>query len=124
MDGIERIKVLSSEITDKALLNIVEYLMSRNDMNEKYLNEEKSLSQMVEFIKTEAKKHAHDGMAMIENEVVYGWAIHYWDESNSKLKLSTEKVENQENSKEQITSVKQEPKKVKEWVAEGQLSLF
>ena len=124
MDGIERIKVLSSEIRDEALLKIVEYLISRNDMNEKYLNEEKNLSQMVEYIKTEAQKHAHDGMAIILNEVVFGWAIHYWDESNAKLKLSTEKEENKEDIEEQITSVKQEPKKVKEWVAEGQLSLF
>lgn len=85
MKGIERIKILGSEVKDKPLLRIINYLVSREDMNEKYLNEEKSLKQMVEFIKNEAKKQAKDGMAWIEDEVVFGWAIHYFDESNKEL---------------------------------------
>ena len=40
MEGIERIKVLALEITDDALLEIIKYLTSREDMNHKYLNEE------------------------------------------------------------------------------------
>jgi len=87
MQGIERIKTLAAEIKDKALLKIIEYLLSREDMNEKYLNEEKSLKQMVDFIKGQAQKQANNGMAMIEDEVVYGWAIHYFDESNDQLKI-------------------------------------
>ena len=47
MEGIERIKILASEVKDTALLKIVDYLLSRKDMNDKYLNEEKSLKQMV-----------------------------------------------------------------------------
>ena len=91
MKGIERIKILSAEVTDKPLLKIIDYLLSREDMNDKYLNEEKCLSQMISFIKSEAKKQAKDGAAMIEDEVVYSWAIHYWDETNESLEL--EKVE-------------------------------
>ena len=87
VDGIERIKVLAAEITDKPLLKIIEYLLTRSDMNEKYLSEEKSLSQMVQFIKAEAKKQAINGVAMIEDEEVFGWAIHYFDEINENLKL-------------------------------------
>lgn len=56
MEGIERIKILASEIKDEALLEIVNYLISRKDMNDKYLNEEKSLRQMIDFIMNEAKK--------------------------------------------------------------------
>ena len=67
MLGIERIKILGSEVKDKALLKVIEYLVSREDMNEKYLNEEKSLKQMVEYIKSEAKKQAVNGMAMIKD---------------------------------------------------------
>ena len=101
MKGIERIKILSAEVTDKPLLKIIDYLLSREDMNDKYLNEEKCLSQMISFIKSEAKKQAKDGVAMIEDEVVYSWAIHYWDETNESLKL--EKVEKKVETKKKDT---------------------
>lgn len=130
MEGLERIKVLSSEIEDKALLKIIEHLLSREDMNEKYLNEEKSIKQMVSYIKSEAYKQAKDNMAFIEDEVVFGWAIHYWDESNEKLGLvkkeEPKKVEPQEpkedksDSKEEIIENKKETK----WQPEGQLTIF
>ena len=130
MEGIERIKALAAEIKDKALLKIIEYLTSREDMNDKYLNEEKSLKQMTEFIKGQAQKQSHDGMAMVEDEVVYGWAIHYFDETNDKLELST-KTTNETNARNTINKSNEENKKKKKnidksqkWVAEGQLTLF
>lgn len=107
MEGIERIKALASEIKDEALLEIVKYLLSKEDMNEKYLNEEKSLKQMITFIRSEAKKVAKDGMAMIKDDVVFGWAIHYFDETNEQLGL-IKKEESKENTQEQT------PKKSKE----------
>lgn len=119
MEGIERIKILASEIKDKPLLKIIEYLLTREDMNEKYLNEEKSLKQMVEFIKNNAKKQAQNGIAMIEDETVYSWAIHYFDETNKDLELSSDK---QDTKKEEIK--KPTVKKENKWIAEGQLSLF
>jgi hypothetical protein len=119
MEGIERIKVLASEIKDKPLLKIIEYLLTRTDMNDKYLNEEKTLKQMVEFIKNNAKKHAQNGIAMIEDETVYSWAIHYFDETNKDLELSNENK--QDIVKEEI---KKPIKKENKCVAEGQLSLF
>ena len=119
MKGIERIKVLASEIKDKPLLKIIEYLLTRTDMNDKYLNEEKTLKQMVEFIKNNAKKNAQNGIAMIEDEIVYSWAIHYFDETNKDLELSNENK--QDTVKKEI---KKPIKKENKWVAEGQLSLF
>ena len=56
MKGIERIKILSSDIKDEQLKSIIDYLLSRTDMNDKYLNEEKSLSQMIKFIMREANE--------------------------------------------------------------------
>lgn len=117
MEGIERIKALASEIKDSALLKIVEHLLSREDMNDKYLNESKSLKKMVDFIKGQAKNKSKNGMAMIEDEVVYGWAIHYWDENNKDLDIKEEPEEVKE-----VKPIKKVQKK--EWVAEGQLSLF
>lgn len=123
MNGIDRIKQLASEIKDKPLLKIINYLLSRQDMNEKYLNEEKSLKQMVEFIRKNAKKQAKNGMAMIEDEVVYGWAIHYFDESNENLKLSTNFKNDSIENKPKVDTVKKVAKK-KEVKSEGQLTLF
>lgn len=117
--GLERIKKLSAEVKDKAVLKIIDYLLSRKDMNEKYLNEEKSLTQMIEFIKAKAKEKATNGVAMIEDDEVYSWAIHYFDESNKDLKISKTKsdVEVKEEKKSTV-------KKNKNWIPEGQLSLF
>lgn len=122
MPGIDRIKQLSSDIEDKALLKIINYLISRDDMDDKYLNEEKSLKQMIEYIKNRAQEKAHNGMAIIEDEEVYGWAIHYFDESNESLNLDavSEKKENTECEK------KNKQKSEKKVTSEGplQLTLF
>lgn len=117
--GLERIKKLSAKVKDKAVLKIINYLLLRKDMNEKYLNEEKSLTQMIEFIKAKAKEKATNGVAMIEDDEVYSWAIHYFDESNKDLKIekTKEDVEVKEEKKSTV-------KKNKNWIPEGQLSLF
>ena len=129
MDGIERIKVLSSEVKDEALLAIIDYLVSRKDMNDKYLNEEKSLQQMIDFIMSEAQKKAKDNRAIVKDEVVFGWAIHYWDEPNDKLERNkVAKVATKSSKKIATdTSKKTETKpkrKDKNWQPEGQLTLF
>lgn len=83
MKGIERIKILSSDIKDEQLKSIIDYLLSRTDMNDKYLNEEKSLSQMIKFIMREAneklKKVSISGgsVAYATDEMVFGWADGY-----------------------------------------------
>lgn len=132
MKGIERIKILSSDIKDEQLKSIIDYLLSRTDMNDKYLNEEKSLSQMIKFIMREAneklKKVSIDGgsVACATDEMVFGWAIHYWDESNSNLNLVNKKEEEANDTNSPVMSGlnKQKPGKKEEWVSEGQLTLF
>ncbi len=125
MEGIERIKVLASEVKDDALLAIIDYLISRKDMNEKYLNEEKSLKQMIDFIMSEAKKKAKDNRAIVKDEVVFGWAIHYWDEPNDKLELNeVEKIAAKSSKKVATVTSKKTESKTKNWQPEGQLSLF
>ena len=142
MEGLERIKVLASEITDDALLEIIKYLLSREDMNEKYLNEEKSLKQMVQFIKGEARKKAQNGVAILKDDEVFSLAIHYWDEDNKDLGLKESPVISGKSpvksgleEKNETTSATplqtsanistEKPKKSsKNYVPEGQLTLF
>lgn len=122
LDGIERIKILAKEVKDKPLLKIIDYLLTRNDMNDKYLNEEKSLSQMIQYIKIEAKKCAINGVAVIEDEEVYNLAIHYFDESNSNLKINNNVVKETKLSEKSIPKINKEINKKKQYIPEGQLS--
>lgn len=129
MEGLNRIRALAAEVKNKPLLKVVKYLLTREDMNEKYLNEEKTLKGMVSYIRSEARKLAEDGVAMIEDSTVYNWAIHYFDESNEDLKISTvpvkeEKVEVKKESTKEVAKAPKEKSKSKEWIPEGQLSLF
>ena len=50
----------------------------------KTLINKKTLEGFMSFAKEEARKQAQKGasFAMIENEVVYGWAIHYFEEES------------------------------------------
>ncbi len=121
MEGIERIKILASEIKDEALLKIIDYLVSREDMNEKYLNEEKTLSDMVNYINRTAKSKSTGTIAMFNDDEVFGWAIHYFDESNEDLKV-TPVAKNA--TKISVSSKTKIPKEKKEVKPEGQLSLF
>ena len=125
MDGIERIKVLSSEVKDEALLAIINYLVSRKDMNDKYLNEEKSLQQMIDFIMSEAQKKAKDNRAIVKDEVVFGWAIHYWDEPNDKLEINkVAKAPTKSSNRRPKKQTTKSKTKDKNWQPEGQLTLF
>lgn len=123
MEGLNRIRMLALEITNKPLLKVTDYLLTREDMNEKYLNEEKNLKGMVDYIKSEARKLAQSGVAMIEDDVVYSWAIHYFDESNKDLNISTVS-ENNASKETKKESNKRDKKSSKEWIPEGQISLF
>lgn len=88
MEGIERIKKLSDEVKDTNIKKVAEYLINREDMDEKYRNDEKNLIEMWDFIKGQAKEQAENGCAVLEDEKVYGLAIHYFDESNEALGIS------------------------------------
>lgn len=121
MTGKERIKALAADVKDKALLQIIDYLLSRNDMDEKYLNESKSLKGMIDYIRLEAQKLATNNMAVVIDEVVYGWAIHYFDEDNKDLNIKDSSIDDEI---EEVQETKPLKVKQKEVVSEGQLTLF
>ena len=104
----ERLKKLVEEIKEntnisaedkKGILKVAEYLLTRNDMDEKYNNPEKTLIEMWEFIKDEAREKATNGVAILDDEEVYSIAIHYFDESNEALKLNTKTTKVSKKSK-------------------------
>ena len=63
---------------------IFKYLMSVPGMDEKMRNPKKSITDMWQFVESNARKQATGNSACIEDEVVYGWAVHYYDEDDPK----------------------------------------
>lgn len=125
MTGVERLKSMIEEgPLKKPLFKIYMYLKTRNDMDAKFLNPEKSMTQMYDYIKEQVRKQAVDGVAMIEDAVVYGLAIHYFDESNEDLGLNKKVVEKiikkTENISNAVQNIIPTPKKEER----EQLSLF
>lgn len=50
-----------------------------------YAKEKKSIKECCNYIMGEAKKQAVGGAAAIDDDVVFGWAVHYYDEDNIKV---------------------------------------
>jgi hypothetical protein len=130
MSGFERLEKAVEGQKDVALRQTVDYLLSRKDMEQKYLNEEKTLGEMVDFIHNKAKKHLKNGWTYITNEVVFAWAIMYFALPNELLKIDRNKsVQNQiktsqENKNNNVISIEKGKKIVEKKKKIEQLSLF
>lgn len=134
MTGFERLKEQVKDQEDKALLQTVDYLLSREDMEQKYLNPEKTIEEMAKFIHDKGIKYMKNGWNYITNEVVYAWAIMYFslpnsflkiekkdaDKSKNKTKTSSKKV----NSKNNVVSLEKAKEDMEKKKETAQISLF
>ena len=129
MNGFDRLKEQVKGQEDSALNQVIEYLISRDDMEQKYLNEEKNVKEMCNFIKGKGKVHAKNGWNFITNEVVFAWAIMYWALPNSFLKINTPKETQNTTTKEKtiknnVVSIEKAKKTIEEKKQIEQLTLF
>ena len=129
MNGFDRLKEQVKGQEDSALNQVIEYLISRDDMEQKYLNEEKNVKEMCNFIKGKGKVHAKNGWNFITNEVVFAWAIMYWALPNSFLKINQLKETQNTTTKEKTTknnvvSIEKAKKAIEEKKQIEQLTLF
>ena len=61
---------------------------------ETYKKANKSIKECCKYIYSQAKKLAKGGNAVgVDDATVYGWAVHYYDEDNIKVKDVKERVE-------------------------------
>ncbi len=113
MDGIKRIQQMAKGQKDFVLLSIVEYLVSREDMKYLYLNEEKTLKGMANYIEGEIIKEYCEKMNIkdpsskaqtikygdksvrclavgMSEERTYELAINYFSKSNKELGIKPE----------------------------------
>lgn len=70
-------------VKDTNLKLICDYLLGREDMQEKLNNPNKSIDKMFSYIRNQAKKKAVNGCAVIKDTEVFGWAVHYYDEDDA-----------------------------------------
>ena len=133
MTGFERLKKQMEGQKDPALKQTVEYLLSRDDMEEKYLNEEKNINEMAKFIRSKGQKHYTNGWNYITNEVVYAWAIMYFSFPNTFLKINDVPKQNtNENNKppkhnknkNNVISIEDAKKQIENKKEVAQISLF
>lgn len=124
MNGYDRLKSMVKDQKDEALKQTVSYLLSRSDLEQKFLNEDKNLDEMCKFIKEKGIQHSHNGWNYITNELVYAWAVMYFSLPNSFLKIKstqTKSIPNKPNNtptKDNIIPIEKAKEKVK------QISLF
>lgn len=83
---------------------IANYLLGRIETDEclkdKLEETNKTLKGCVDYAKSEAKKQAEDGVAMIEDSQVYEWCVHYFLEDS--LDFEPKEKENKEDKKEKL----------------------
>jgi hypothetical protein len=116
-EGIERLLKLVEGQEDIALLKVVDYLSKQQEMDQKYLNEEKSLKSMIDYIKGEARKLSKNNYVWVEDDTVYKWAVNYWDTTDEELGIKKVPVTTP-------TKIKETKEVVPEIQKYGQLSLF
>lgn len=129
MNGFDRLKEQVKDQEDFALNQVVEYLLSRYDMEQRYLNEEKTLEGMCDFVKIKGKAHAKNGWNFITNEVVFAWAIMYFSLPNTFLKINTSKPKTttkpkETNIKDNVISIEKAKKAIEEKKQVEQLTIF
>ena len=132
MTGFERLKEQVKDQEDKALVQTVEYLLTREDIEEDYLKEEKTLEGMAKFIKDKARKYMKNGWNYITNEAVYAWAVMYFSLPNSFLKIEKKDTNNsktktsskKEISKNNVVSLEKARENLEKKKETAQISLF
>ena len=83
---------------------IKDYLDERASKDElfaqSYAKTNKNIDECYDYIVGEARKQCKDSDSIcISDDVVYGWAVHYYDEDNIKVGRSTESKESTESKK-------------------------
>lgn len=138
MEGIERLESEVLKMNNPSISNIFDYLKKSTYLYEKFNNEEKSMKQMYEFIYKKAEKYSKNRVAMINDNVVYLWAVAYFTKSNEELEINEDqkvttlstveaikKPENKKSKQEKELKVeKKEDKQEDDDFEENQVTLF
>lgn len=124
MEGLKRLETEVLELNDYNVSAIFNYLKEREDLVDKFENEEKSLKEMYKYICDQARKKAVNNVAMIDDRVVYLWAVTYFIKSNEELGLKKENVKPKKEDTTKKVEDKQDVEKKEEKKEDNQISMF
>ena len=80
---------------------------------ERYNLKEKTLDNCIKYIFSEAQKQKEGNCAAIEDAVVFGWAVHYYQEDNLKIDEAKATVKYSKPDKKKSDKPNKEIKPVK-----------
>lgn len=112
---MRQLKSMNREIKS-AKERIKDYLDERASQDElfakSYAKSNKNIDECYDYIVGEARNQCKDSDSIcIPDDVVFGWAVHYYDEDNIKVGTSTESTESKEMSEEDKKKVLEEARK-------------
>ena len=124
MEGIERLEKEVAEMDDYNIFAIWEYLKKREDLYDKFDNEEKTAEGLYDYVYDKAsQKKTKRRMAMVADNVVYLWAVNYFTKSNEELGIK-EKKKTQSPTNKANKTIKKEEEKQEEKPNDEQISIF
>ncbi len=92
MEGIERLQAEVLEMNNYNVSIIFDYLKTKNNLYEKFNNKEKSIKQMYKYIYEKARNLKQGNVAMVNDRVVFLWAITYFSKTNEELGIQEKKL--------------------------------
>lgn len=129
MTGIERLRILETGSKNTALLKVLDYLETRTDLYDRFLNEDKTPSQMWEYIQKKAKAIAVNNCAVVDDKIVYVWAVSYFLASNEALGLTKQEEKKTDTKSKKVETPKKENKEnrvidISKAKEENQITMF
>ena len=122
MEGKERLEQETIEMNNYNVVLIFNYIKDQDELQEKFDNEEKTIKGMYEFICGKAKTLAQNGVAAVNDKVVYLWAITYFCKSNEELGIKKEEKKIKSATDASKESISNKEKGIKE--SDEQVSMF
>ena len=122
MEGKERLEQETIEMNNYNVVLIFNYIKDKDELQEKFDNEEKTIKGMYEFICGKAKTLAQNGVAAVNDKVVYLWAITYFCKSNEELGRKKEEKKIKSATDASKESISDKEKGIKE--SDEQVSIF
>ena len=122
MEGKERLEQETIEMNNYNVVLIFNYIKDKDELQEKFDNEEKTIKGMYEFICGKAKTLAQNGVAAVNDKVVYLWAITYFCKSNEELGIKKEEKKIKSATDASKESISNKEKGIKE--SDEQVSRF
>ena len=122
MEGKERLEQETIEMNNYNVVLIFNYIKDKDELQEKFDNEEKTIKGMYEFICGKAKTLAQNGVAAVNDKVVYLWAITYFCKSNEELGIKKEEKKIKSATDASKESISNKENGIKE--SDEQVSIF